>query len=167
MGGLTPPERLGPRHRVEDFDSSEPDLDAWLRRRALANEVSGASRTFVVARGDTVVGYYCLATGAVALNAATGRVRRNMPDPIPVVVIGRLAVDRRHARQGIGRGLMRDAILRVLAAADLVGVRAILVHAKSEEARRFYIETCGFSESPVDRMTLMVTLADAVSALGL
>jgi GNAT superfamily N-acetyltransferase len=155
---------LSAAHDLTAFASGEPGLDEWLRRRALTNESSGACRTYVVAEGARVVGFYSLATGAVTHVQASGRVRRNMPDPIPVVVLGRLAVDSRFEGQGIGRGLVRDAILRTLSAADAVGVRALLVHAKSEAAKRFYVRTCGLSESPLDPMTLMVTLADARAA---
>ena len=95
---------------------------------------------------------------------AAGRVRRNMPDPVPVMVLGRLAVDRAYQGRGLGEGLLRDAILRTLQAAELGGIRAILVHAISEEAKRFY-ERHGFVASPVDPMTLMITVADAEKAL--
>lgn len=167
MGEITAPARLTAAHRIEGFRSREPQLDDWLRRRALANESSGACRTYVVTNGERVVGFYCLATGAVAVAQASGKVRRNMPDPVPVVIVGRMAVDAAYERRGIGRGLIRDAILRTLAAAEVVGVRAVLVHAKSEEAKRFYVERCGLSEGRVDPMTLMATLADARVALGI
>lgn len=125
----------------------------------------GGSRTYVVCAGDRVIGYYALATGGVAQTAATGRGRRNMPDPVPVMVLGRLAVDRAYQGREIGVGLLRDAILRILQAAELGGIRAILVHAISEEARRFY-ERHGFVASPIDPMTLMMTMADAKRAAG-
>jgi GNAT superfamily N-acetyltransferase len=159
------PEHLTPAHDLGAFDSGVPALDDWLKRRALANEEAGGSRTYVVSAGGRVVGYYALATGAVAQDAATGRVRRNMPDPVPVMVQARLAVDRAYQERGFGAGLLRDAILRVLQAAQLGGIRAILVHAISAEAKRFY-ERHGFVESPVDPMTLMITVADAKRALG-
>jgi GNAT superfamily N-acetyltransferase len=165
VGKIGAPERLTAKHDLSQFRSREPALDDWMRRRALANEESGASRTYVVCVGPRVVGFYCLATGAVAQASATGRVRRNMPDPVPVVVLGRMAVDAGWERRGIARGLIRDAILRTLHAGEAVGVRAILVHAKSEEARRFYVEKCGLSASQTDPMTLMITLADARAAL--
>ncbi|MCT7992235.1 GNAT family N-acetyltransferase [Laspinema sp. C5] len=113
-----------------------------------------------------MIAYYCLANGAVAQITATGRVRRNMPDPIPVIVIGRLAVDRHWQGKGIGSALLRDAILRTLQAAEIAGIRAILVHAISEDAKQFY-EKCGFTASPINPMTLMVTVKDAKKALGL
>jgi GNAT superfamily N-acetyltransferase len=163
---LRPPEHLLARHDLSAFDSGVPALDDWLKRRALANEDSGASRTYVVcAEVMRVVGYYALASGAVAVQGAPGRVRRNMPDPIPVMVLGRLAVDRTLQGQGLGRGLLRDAILRTLQAASIAGVRALLVHAISDDAKRFY-QRCGFAESPLDPMTLMIAIADAETSLA-
>jgi GNAT superfamily N-acetyltransferase len=142
-----------------------PALDDWLKRRARANEEAGGSRTYVACAGRRVVGYYALATGGVAQATTPGRVRRNMPDPVPVMALGRLGVDRAYQGLGLGAGLLRDAILRTLQAAELGGIRAILVHAISDEAKRFY-ERHGFVASPVDPMTLMITVADAVKALG-
>lgn len=158
-GAVGAPEHLTADHHTLHFDSGVPDLDVWLKRRALANEASGASRTYVVSSSGQVVGYYALATGAVAQAHATGKVRRNMPEPIPVMVIGRLAVDRKYQRQGLGAALLKDAILRTVQAASIAGIRAILLHAMSDDARRFY-EQAGFVSSPVDPMTMMVTLAD-------
>ena len=159
------PEHLTASHDVSEFDSGEPELDEWLRRRALANEATGASRTYVISASGRVVGYYALASGAVAQAEAPGRVRRNMPNPVPVMVLGRLAVDREWQGRGLGRGLLRDAILRTLQAAKIGGIRAILVHAISERARGFYLD-CGFRASPIHSMTLMITIADAEKGLG-
>jgi len=153
------PEHLTSQHDLEGFASGVSALDDWLRRHALANEQTGASRTYVVNANGRVVGYYALAAGGVAHAAAPGRVRRNMPDPVPVMVLGRLAVDRTYQGHGLGVGLLRDAILRTLQAADVAGIRAILVHATSDEAKRFY-ERHGFVASPIDPMTLMITIAD-------
>lgn len=160
---ITAPERLAPNHELEEFDCGTPSLNEWLKRRARRNEQEGASRTYVVCVGKQVVGYYCLAAGSVCCLDVPGRVRRNMPDPIPVVVIGRLAIHRDWQGQGLGRALLRDAVLRTLNAAEVAGVRAILVHAISEEARRFY-ENCGFMKSPTNPMTLVVTLEDIKKA---
>ncbi len=160
------PERLSAKHDVSGFESGEPVLDDWLRRRALKNEASGASRTYVVCAEKKVVGYYTLAVGAVALVEAAGRVRRNMPDPLPVMVLGRLAVDQEYQRRGIGTGLLRDAILRTVQAAEIAGIRAILVHALSESAKHFY-EEWGFVASPVDPLTVMITITEAVTMLGM
>lgn len=161
---ITPPEKICSDHNFENFDSGEPVLDDWLRERALENEVSRASRTYVVCSKDRVVGYYALATGAVKLADAPGRVKRNMPNPVPVMVICRLAVDQDYQGRGIGRGLLRDAVLRIIQAAEIAGIRAILVHALSEDSKQFY-ESCGFRPSPIDVMTLMITLDDAKKAL--
>ena len=162
---VTAPEHLTAQHDLAAFDSGIPALDDWLKRRALANEQAGGSRTYVVCAGGRVVGYYALATGGVADAAAPGRVRRNMPDPVPAMLLGRLAVDRAYQDRGLGAGLLRDAILRTLQAADIGGIRAILVHAISEEAKRFY-ERHGFVASLVDPMTLMIAVADARKAPG-
>jgi hypothetical protein len=161
---ISAPEKLSAEHDLSGFDSREPLLDEWLRRRGLQNETSGASRTYVVCAGTRVVGYYTLAVGAVAHVEAPGRVRRNMPDPVPAMVLGRLAVDRAFQRRYIGAGLLCDAVLRTVQAAEIAGIRAILVHAISEEAKRFN-EGYGFVTSPVDPLTVMITLAEAVKIL--
>jgi len=161
---LSAPEHLSAAHDVSAFDSGVPELDIWLKRRALQNEASGASRTYLVSAVGRVIGYYALATGAVAQHRATGKVRRNMPEPIPVMVLGRLAVDRGHQGQGLGAALLKDALLRTLNVASMAGIRAVLLHAISDDARRFY-ERAGFSASPVDPMTMMMTLADVEKAI--
>jgi GNAT superfamily N-acetyltransferase len=158
------PEKLSPNRDLSHFQCGEPTLDDWLRRRALQNEESGASRTYVLCVGNRVVGYYALAVGAVAHAEAPGRVRRNMPDPVPVMIIGRLAVDQTIQGQSIGPALLRDAVLRTIQAAEIAGIRAILVHAISERAKRFY-EKWGFIPSPIDPMTLMITVTEARKAL--
>jgi len=136
-----------------------------LKKRALANEETGASRTYVVCAGGRVVGYYALASGGVAQVQAPGRVRRNMPNPLPVMIVGRLAVDRTWQGRSVGRSLLRDAVMRTVQAAKIGGIRAILVHAISEDAKRFY-ERYGFQSSPIDPMTLMITVAGAKKALS-
>ncbi|HJY05658.1 MAG TPA: GNAT family N-acetyltransferase, partial [Bryobacteraceae bacterium] len=124
---LSPPEPLGDDHQIDTFDSGEPVLDDWLRRRARANQTNGASRTYVVCEGTRVAAYYALASGAIAQAGAPGRFRRNMPDPIPVVVLARLAVDKNYQGRGLGRALFRDAAQRVANAADTIGIRGIVV----------------------------------------
>jgi GNAT superfamily N-acetyltransferase len=147
-------------HAVDEFDcGTEPTLNEWLKKRAYTNQLSGASRTFVCCVESRVVGYYCLASGAVAAPATPGRIRRNMPDPIPVVILGRLAVDRRWQGQKLGSAMLRDAVARSLRAAESVGIRAMLIHALSDEAKRFY-EKYGFVASPSDPMMLMATMGD-------
>lgn len=149
----------GTRSSSVAFDAS------WLRRRSRSNEAEGASRTFVVCSEQRVVSFCSLAAGAVLHSAATSKVRRNMPDPAPVVLLGRLAVDRAWQGKGLGADLLRDAVLRTLAAADSIGVRAILVHAISEGAKNFY-ERHGFRPSPLEPMTLMITVEEAKSEKG-
>jgi len=161
---LGAPAPLADHHQLEPFHSGVPVLDDWLKRRAMANQVSGASRSFVVCAEETVVGYHALASGAVSTAAAPGRFRRNMPQPIPVAVLGRLAVDRAYHGKGIGRALFRDSALRVMQAAEAIGIRGMLVHAISDEAKAFYL-ALGLSPSPLEPMTLMATLADLRATL--
>lgn len=156
---LRPPEPLSASHRLDEFDCGEAALDDWLKRRALANQSSGASRTFVVADQDGLVrGYYAMAAGAVSHQLATSGIRRNMPDPVPVMVLGRLAVDRRMQGQHLGASLLQDAVHRAVAVSHNAGVRALLVHALHEKARQFY-EHYGFQASPTHPMTLMLRLS--------
>ena len=157
------PERLALHHDVTRFDSGVETLDTWLKRRAMANQFSGASRTFVVCEQSRVVGFYALASSAIAPAAAPGHFRRNMPDPLPVVVLGRLAVARDQHGNGLGRALFQDAARRVINAADSIGIRGLIVHAISEEAKRFYLKL-GLDESPLEPMTLMVSVADLRAA---
>jgi len=157
--GISAPEPLADTHIVEGFECGEAALDEWLRRRAKPNQVSGASRTFVVCRGARVVGYYALAAGAIASNEAPGRLRRNMPDPIPVIVLGRLAVDRSEQGRRLGSLLLRDAVLRTRQAAQAAGVVGILAHAISEAAKQFYLRW-GFVESPSNPLTLVARIKD-------
>lgn len=161
---LSAPEPLTEDHQTEGFDSGESSLDNWLRRRARANQASGASRTYVVCEGKRVVGYYALASGSVTQAEVPGRFRRNMPEPIPVAVLARLAVDRGYQGRGLGRALFRDAAHRVAHAADAIGIRGIIVHAVSEEARKYYI-ALGFDPCPREAMTLVVTLKDVLATL--
>jgi len=161
---LAPPVRLTEDHIHSGFDCGYSILNEWLQKRALRNVRDGACRTFVVCRGDIVVGYFGLAVGSVLHSIATGKVRRNMPDPVPVMILGRLAVDKRWSGQGIGSGMLRDAILKTIEASEYAGIRALLVHAIDEEAQRFY-EKWNFQPSQVEPLTLMITLQDARKAL--
>ena len=164
IAALAAPEPLADRHDLSTFSSGEPSLDDWLRRGARANQLSRASRTYVLAHGDHVVGYYSVAAGAISVTEAPGRVRRNMPDPIPMAVLGRLAIDQPWQGKGLGRLMLRDAVLRSCQAAEIVGMRGILVHAISPAAKRFY-ETFGFRASPANPMTLMAALNDVLATL--
>jgi GNAT superfamily N-acetyltransferase len=160
---LSRPEPLSEAHDLTAFSSGVDILDDWLRRRARANQAGGASRTFVIAESGKVIGYYALASGGIMAAASVGRFRRNMPDPIPIAILGRLAVDRSRQGRGLGRALFRDCALRVAHAADTLGIRGIVVHAISEQAKAFYL-ALGFDQSPLDPMTLMVTLNDIRNA---
>jgi GNAT superfamily N-acetyltransferase len=164
-GRLSPPERLNADHDLTQFSCGEPTLDHWLRNRALQNEKTGAFRTYVVCAGSCVVGYYALAAGAVAHTEATSRAKRNMPDPVPVILIGRLAIDSRFQSRGIGADLLRDAVLRTLQAAEIAGIRAILVSAISANAKTFY-EKFGFISSPANPQTLMITVTEAARIIA-
>lgn len=155
---LRPPALLKPSHRLDAFDCGVDSLNDWLKRRAHANQASGASRTYVAADGDgLVVGYYCLASGALALAQAPSGVRRNMPDPVPMAVLGRLAVDRSRQGQGLGAALLRDAVERTQAASRILGIRGLLVHALSEQAAAFYARY-GFVASPANPSLLVMSL---------
>lgn len=162
---LSPPAPLADNHQIYDFNAGEPSLDIWLKRRSRANQASGASRTYVACEGARVIGYYALASGAIAVDGAAGKFRRNMPDPIPVVILARLAVDLAYQGRGIGRALFRDCARRVVHAADVIGIRGVLVQAISEDARKFYI-ALGFDPSPREPMLLMVTLSDIRAESG-
>lgn len=155
---IAAPCHLEERHNCEPFCCGESVLDTWLKIRAHKNEASGASRTYVITRNNDVVGYYSLAVGSVSHAIVPGKMRRNMPDPIPVMLLARLAVDTSLQGQGIGRALLRDAILRTEQAAHIAGIRAILVHALHERARLFYVN-CGFTPSPINELTLMLPLS--------
>ncbi len=155
---LGAPSPLDDAHRLDDFRCTAPELAKWLLERARQNQASGASRCFVVCDGQrNVVGYYALAAGSVSHAQAPGRVRRNMPEPIPVIVLGRLAVHMDMAGQGIGRGLLKDAVQRTLQAGEQIGARALLCHAIDDAATAFYLKH-GFIESPVHDMTVMLAL---------
>ena len=155
---LHAPQPLTADHQTDAFKCGETSLDEWLKRRALLNQANGASRTFVVVDDNhTVMGYYALAAGAVHHQDATRSIRQNMPDPLPVIVLARLAVDLRAQGIQLGAGLLRDAVERSLAVAQNAGVRALLVHALHERAKQFYLYF-GFQASPVHPLTLMLRL---------
>lgn len=158
MHELHPPEPLSQHHKLDTFSCGEIVLDDWLKRRAFANQVSGATRTFVVADAEhTVLGYYAMAAGAVAHQSATRAIRHNMPDPVPVMVLARLVVDTRAQGKKLGAALLRDAVTRAVAVSQNAGVRALLVHALNDRARQFY-EHYGFQASPAHPTTLMLRL---------
>lgn len=162
---LSAPAPLTAGHDLSAFDCGEPALNDWLRHRALKNE-SRFSRTYVVCDHNQVVAYFCISAGAVERAAAPGKVRRNAPDTIPVSVIGRLAVSRGHAGRGLGASLLADALRRIAAASQSIGIGAVLVHAKDDAARRFYMRCAEFIEYPGDSRTLFLPIETVVAAFS-
>jgi GNAT superfamily N-acetyltransferase len=158
------PEPINEQHNIQGFNSGEESLDVWLKTKAIKNQKANASRTYVASDKERVIAYYVLASSAVDGGSATGRFRRNMPHQVPVVILGRLAIDLAYQNKGIGRALVRDAGLRVIQAAETIGIRGLLVQAISTKAKDFYTKL-GFEPSLIDPMTLMVTLADLKAAI--
>lgn len=159
---LSAPVPLTAEHDLSAFDCGEPALNDWLRHRALKNE-SRFSRTYVVCAGNRVVGYFCISAGSVERNAAPGKVRRNAPDLIPVSIIGRLAVSLDHAGKGLGADLLSDALRRIAVASQSIGIGAVLVQAKDEAAKRFYLRCAEFIEYPEDSRTLFLPIETVVA----
>lgn len=163
MTGFSLPRPICEPDDCSAFDSGEPSLDAYLRRRALVNHLQGASRCFVTTLDGRVVGYYALASTSIQHRDLAERHRRNMPDPVPAILLSRLAVDRSVQGSGLGRALLRDALARTVAAADIVGVRVLLVHALSDSARAFYLRF-DFEPSPTDPLHLLLLVKDIRAA---
>ncbi len=163
--GVRAPCLISDNHDSSGFDCSHTSLNEWLQRRAIKNEKNGASRTFVVCDDNTVIGYYSLAVGAIAREETLGKVSRNMPEPIPVMVLCRLAVVHQWQGKQIGAGMLKDAIQRTIIVAEQAGIRALLVHALSDDAKSFY-QRWGFHESPTNDMALMITLDEARKAMS-
>ncbi|OOS00917.1 GNAT family N-acetyltransferase [Haemophilus paracuniculus] len=155
---MSAPILLEAHHQTQSFDCGEEVLNQWLKRKALKNQHSRASRTFVVVdQQQRVMGYYAMSSGAVTHIQATGNIRRNMPDPIPVIILARLAVDQQMQGQQLGAALLKDAVLRAKQVSEQIGVRALLVHALNDTAKNFYLQY-GFVSSPIDDLTLMLKL---------
>ena len=158
---LRAPESLSPEHPLHAFDCGKPALNDWLLRHARQAQTSGSARTFVVTDGDRVVGYFSLTVGQVDTLDAPERIRKGMGQyPIPVVILARLAVDRAYQGQGIGVGMLQDAIRRTLVIAEQAGIRAMLTHPLDEDAARFY-QRFGFIASPLREQQLLLLLKDA------
>ncbi|MFU8797345.1 MAG: GNAT family N-acetyltransferase [Gammaproteobacteria bacterium] len=161
---LIAPHPISVAHDLIDFDSGEPSLDEWLKNRALKNHAAGASRCFVLCNDKKVIGYYSLSAGVISHESVLKKIRRNMPDPLPVLLLGRLAIDKAYHNKGLGSALLRDAMIRAVSVAGDAGVFALLVHALSEQAKRYYLSR-GFIASPLQPMTLMMTLGTVRSIL--
>ena len=174
MGNITPdpagkrlsaPVPLTTDHDLSEFDCGEPALNDWLKSRALKNE-SRFSRTYVVCEGNRVVAYVCIAAGAVERAAAPGKIRRNAPDTIPVSVIGRLAVSRDHAGRGLGADVLADALRRIALASQSIGIGAVLVQAKDDNAKRIYMACAEFIEYPGESRTMFLPIETVIAAFG-
>jgi len=162
---LSAPVPLKAEHDLSDFDCGESALNDWLRHRALKNE-SRFSRTYVVCEGNRVIAYFCISAGSVERAAAPGKLRRNAPDKIPVSVIGRLAVSRNHAGKGLGADILSDALRRIAVASQSIGIGAVLVHAKDDEAKRFYMSCAEFIEYPEESRTLFLPIETVIAAFS-
>jgi len=162
---LTSPVLLTKDHDRNSFDCGVPALNDYLKKYALQNQKKHAARTYVVTRGDRIVGYYSLAYGSVSLDEAPQKVKSGLPrHPVPVILLARLAVDSAEQGTGLGAALLKDALLRTIQAAEVAGLRAMLVHAKDDSAKRFY-EKYGFEPSPIDAYHLFLRLSDILSSL--
>jgi GNAT superfamily N-acetyltransferase len=161
------PRKLDPQDDVDEFNCGQPDLDDWLRRFALINQRAGMTTVFVTVSEGKVVGYYALASAGVERANAPDRVARGLPaHPIPVVLLARLAVDSSAQKRGLGGALLRNALIRVEAAADEIGIRALLIHAKDDGAREFYMKYAEFEPSPTDPLHLFLLMKDLRKSLA-
>jgi ribosomal protein S18 acetylase RimI-like enzyme len=164
--GLQPPEPIADKHDLARFDCGNEDLNDWLKRRALTSEGRSA-RTNVLCDGQRVVGYYCLATGSIERESlSSAKLRKNLPDPIPILVLGRLAIAVDYQGRGLGKALLKDAIVKSIAASEIAGIRALVVHAIDEAAARFY-QRYGFAASPLNPRALLLPIETAKAALAL
>ncbi len=153
-------EKLRRDHLIDAFDCGQEDLNSWLRKHALQNQGAGAAQTYIGLVGDVVIGYYSLAVGQIEYNDAPERLRKGLArHPVPIMLLARLAVDKEWQKKGVGRALLRDAVLRTMQAADIAGIRALAVHAKDEQAQRYY-EQFDFAASLADPLHLLVLLKD-------
>ncbi|NJM92592.1 MAG: GNAT family N-acetyltransferase [Rhodospirillaceae bacterium] len=157
---------MSPAHDLAAFDCGNEDLNDWLKRRAVASEGRSA-RTTVLCDGQRVAGYYCLATGAIERESlSSAKLRKNLPDPIPILVLGRLAIALEYQGRGLGKALLKDAILKTITASEIAGVRALVVHAIDDAAAQFY-QRYGFVPSPLNPRALLLRIETARAALGL
>ena len=159
-GAYAPARKLAATDQVDAFDCGEIALNQFLQRYALVNQKANSAQTYVCCQGDFVVGFYSLAVGSVDPGVAPSRVMKGLArHPVPVMILARLAVDKAHQRQGLGRALLKDALLRTAQAADIAGIRCLLVHAKNDAARQWY-EAWEFRPSPTDPYHLFLMMKD-------
>ncbi|MGA2168468.1 MAG: GNAT family N-acetyltransferase [Terracidiphilus sp.] len=159
-------EKLRRDHPIDNFDCGQEMLNSWLRKHALQNQGAGAAQTYVGLAGGVVIGYYSLAVGQIEFSDAPERLRKGLArHPVPIMVLARLAVDKDWQKKGVGRALLRDAVLKTLQAAEIAGIRALAVHAKDEQVRRYY-EQFDFVASPADPLHLLVLLKDIRRRVG-
>jgi GNAT superfamily N-acetyltransferase len=163
LEALLPPVPLSPNHDTSRFDCGKPPLNDWLKFRAIKSEGRSA-RCYVLCQRNSVIGYYCLSAGAIQHDGSPGKLRKNTPNPIPVVIIGRLALDKVFQGKGLGRALLKDALLRVTRASEMVGARAVLVHAVDREVVPFYARY-GFHSFPTNNQTLFLPIEEIIAAL--
>lgn len=162
---LSAPVPLTASHELAEFDCGEAALNDWLKRRALKNE-SRFSRTYVVCVDNSVVAYVCISAGSVEREATPGRVRRNAPDTVPVSIIGRLAVSKAYSGNGLGASILSDALRRIAVASQSIGIGAVLVQAKDESAKSFYLACAEFVEHPADSRTLFLPIETVIAAFS-
>jgi GNAT superfamily N-acetyltransferase len=159
-------EKLRRDHPIDAFDCGQESLNQWLRKHALQNQGAGAAQSYVGLVGGVVIGYYSLAVGQIEYIDAPERLRKGLArHPVPIMLLARLAVDKSWQKKGVGRALLRDAVLRTLQAAEIAGIRALAVHAKDDAARRYY-EQFDFEASPADPLHLLVLLKDLRKRVG-
>lgn len=158
------PQLLRPDHQVDLFDCGSSPLSSWLATKAARNQAEGGSRTWVVASGARAVGFYASSAAAVLASEVSKRAARNQPEPLPALLLGRLAIDLDHQGKGLGKALLQHFILKSLEVAQITGVRLLLAHAKDDDAARFYARY-GFEPSPVDQLTMMLLVKDARLAI--
>jgi GNAT superfamily N-acetyltransferase len=164
-GSFRAPELLTQGHDRSGFGCGKPALNQYIKKYALVNQQNDISRTYVATRDGRVVGFYTLAFGSISHDEATPEVKAELPQyPIPVMLLARLGVDQKETGKGLGKGLLKDAMLRTIQAADIGGLRAMLTHAKDEEAKLFY-KKYGFEESPIQPLTLMLSIKDIRASL--
>jgi len=156
------PEKLDDQHAVSTFDCGNHDLNRFLKKHAYINQLSGNSTTYISCHGNRVAGFYTITLSSISHKQAAKRISENQPRyPIPVILLARLAVDLQYQGKGLGKGLLKDAMLRAVMVADIAGCRAFLVHAKDDQARKWYVQF-GLEPSPTDPLHLMITLKDLI-----